>query len=85
MRRLPAPEELVAAYWHKLTRSIESGGVPQSKTDALNGHWRSRPPFGMRHRSAALRNRRHLPATQGAARGKVTTALKPRAQSNSNS
>ena len=64
MRRFPDREELVAAYWQKLTKSIESGGAPpQFKRRAMNGHLRSRPSRDsgrVRQRSAALRARRHL-------------------------
>jgi hypothetical protein len=69
MRRFPNREELVAAYWQKLTRSIESGGVPlHSKTQAINGRLRSRPRLGMRQRSAALREGKHLPRIRGLVR-----------------
>jgi len=69
MRRIPDPEELVAAYWQKLASSVESGGgSPHSKTQALNGRLRSRPSRvngRVRQRSAALRNGRHLSQTNG--------------------
>lgn len=69
MKRFPDREELVAAYWQKLTRSIESGGkLPQSKTQAMDGRLRSRPsPDGgrVRQRSVALRHRKHLREIRG--------------------
>ena len=66
MRRFPGREELVAAYWQKLTRSIERGGAPPySKTKAMNGRPRSRSRLGARERSAALRNGKHVPEMGG--------------------
>ena len=65
MRRFPDREELVAAYWQKLTKSIENSGAPtQFKRQAMNGRLRSRRPRDggrVRQRSAALRAGRHLP------------------------
>jgi len=65
MRRFPDREELVAAYWQKLTKSIDnSGAPPRYKTQAMNGRLRSRRPRDggrVRQRSAALRAGRHLP------------------------
>ena len=67
MRRFSDPEELVAAYWQKLAGSIESGGAPpHPKTQAMNGRSRSRPHLGMRQRSAALGNGKHLSETKHA-------------------
>ena len=44
MKRFPDREELVAAYWQKLTSTIESGEMPpHAKTQAMNGRLRSRP------------------------------------------
>ena len=44
MKRFPDREELVAAYWRKLTSAIESDEVPpHAKTPAMNGRLRSRP------------------------------------------
>lgn len=87
MRHFPDPEELVAAYWRKLARSVESGGAtPHSKTQTTNGRLQSRLSRDggrMRQRSAALRNGKHSPATHSARRGKVTTALRQRTHSNS--
>jgi len=69
MRRFPDREELVAAYWQKLTRSIERGGAPpRSKAQVINGRLRSRTRFGARQRSAALRAGKHLPGVGGAIR-----------------
>jgi hypothetical protein len=86
MKRFPDREELVAAYWQKLTSMIKRGGAPpRYKTQAMNGRLRSGPRLGMRQRSGALRNGKSLPATHEAARGKVTSALGPRFRSNSNS
>jgi hypothetical protein len=69
MRRFPDREELVAAYWQKLASSIESGGAPpHSRTQATNGRLRSRPRLGVRQRSAALRNGKHLSGMHGAIR-----------------
>jgi hypothetical protein len=66
MKRLPDREELVAAYWQKLTSTIESGRVPpHAKTQAMNGRLRSRPRLGVRQRPAALRHRKHLPEIRG--------------------
>ena len=65
MKRFPDREELVAAYWQKLTRSIKRGEAPQRfETQAMNGRLRSRPSRDggrVRQRSAALRAGRHLP------------------------
>jgi hypothetical protein len=65
MRRFPDREELVAAYWRKLTRSIKRGGATQRyKTQAMNGRLRSRPSREggrVRQPSAALRAGKHLP------------------------
>jgi hypothetical protein len=65
MKRFPDREELVAAYWQKLTKSIENSGAPtQFKRQAMNGRLRSRRPRDggrVRQRSAALRAGRHLP------------------------
>jgi hypothetical protein len=64
MRRFPDREELVAAYWQKLTRSIKRGGAPpRYKTQAMKGRLRSRPSRDggrMRQRSSTLRAGRHL-------------------------
>lgn len=69
MRRFPDREELVAAYWQKLTSSIKSGGAPpRSKTQEMNGRLRSRRRFGVRQRSAALRAGKHLPGMRGPVR-----------------
>jgi hypothetical protein len=69
MRRFPDREELVAAYWQKLTRSIERGGAPpRSKAQVINGRLRSRTRFGARQRSAALRAGKHLPGIRGPVR-----------------
>jgi hypothetical protein len=66
MKRFPDREELVAAYWQKLTSMIESGGVPpHAKTQAINGRLRSRRRLGMRQRPVALRHRKHLPEIPG--------------------
>ena len=65
MKKFPDREELVAAYWQKLTKSIENGGAPpQFKRQAKNAHLRSRPSRDggrVRQRSAAVRAGRHLP------------------------
>jgi hypothetical protein len=58
MRSFQDPEELVAAYWHKLASSIERAGA-RSKTQAVNGRLQSRSSHDsgrVRQRSAALRN-----------------------------
>jgi hypothetical protein len=69
MRRFPDREELVAAYWQKLTSSVERGGAPpRSKAQAMNGRLRSRPRFGVRQRSATLRDRKHPPGIRGPVR-----------------
>ena len=69
MKRFPDREELVAAYWQKLTSAIESVGAPRhSKTQAMNLRLRSRPRIGVRQRSAALRAGRYLPAIRGPVR-----------------
>jgi hypothetical protein len=69
MRRFPDPKELVAAYWEKLTSSIERDGTPaRSKAQALNGRLRSRSRFGMRQRPAALRAGKRLPGMRGPVR-----------------
>jgi len=69
MKRFPDREELVAAYWQKLTRSIESGGAPsQFKTQAMNGRlrsWPSRDGGRVRQRPAALRHRKRLSEIRG--------------------
>jgi hypothetical protein len=69
MKRFPDREELVAAYWQKLTSMIESGGVPpHAKTQAINGRLRSRPSRDggrVRQRPVALRHRKHLPEIPG--------------------
>jgi hypothetical protein len=68
MKRFPDREELVAAYWQKLTRSIKRGGAPQRyKTQAMNRRLRSRPRRDggrARQRSAGLRAGRHLPGVR---------------------
>lgn len=59
MRSLPLPEELVAAYWRKLTRSIENSGArPRFKIRGLNGHLQSR--VGIRRGSEDVRNGKRL-------------------------
>ncbi len=66
MKRFPDREELVAAYWQKLTSTIESGGLPpHAKTQAMNGRLRSRSRLGVRQRPVALRHRKHLPEIRG--------------------
>lgn len=66
MKRFPDREELVAAYWQKLTKTIESGRVqPHAKTRVMNGRLRSRPPLGVRQRPVALRHRKHLREIRG--------------------
>ncbi len=61
MKRFPDREELVAAYWQKLTSTIESGQVPpHAETQAMNGRLRSRPRLGVQQRPAALRHRKRL-------------------------
>jgi hypothetical protein len=66
MKRFPNREELVAAYWQKLTNTIESGGVqPQAKTQVMNGRLRSRSQLGVRQRPLALRHRKHLREIRG--------------------
>jgi len=68
MRNLPMPEELVAAYWRKLTRSIENRGAkPPLKVHILNGRLQSRARLGMSQRPGPLRNGKSLPATQAIA------------------
>ena len=66
MKRFPDREELVAAYWQKLTSTIESGEVPpHAKTQAMNGRLRSRPRLGVQQRPAALRHRKRLSEIRG--------------------
>jgi hypothetical protein len=69
MKRFPDREELVAAYWQKLTNTIESGGVqPHAKTQVMNGRLRSRPSRDggrVRPRPVALRHRKHLREIRG--------------------
>jgi hypothetical protein len=66
MKRFPNREELVAAYWQKLTKSIESGGAsPRVKTEPMNGRLRSRPRLEVRQRPVALRHRKHLRKIRG--------------------
>jgi hypothetical protein len=66
MKRFPDREELVAAYWQKLTNTIENGGVqPHAKTQAMNRRLRSRAHLGLRQRPVALRHRKHLREIRG--------------------
>jgi hypothetical protein len=66
MKRFPDREELVAAYWQKLTSTIERGEVqPHAKTQAMNGRLRSRPRLGVQQRPAALRHRKRQSEIRG--------------------
>ena len=66
MKRFPDREELVAAYWQKLTKTIKRGGAPpRHKTQAINGRLLSRSHLGVRQRPVALRHRKHLREIRG--------------------
>ena len=66
MRRFPDREELVAAYWQKLTKSIDnSGASPRYKTQAMNGRLGSRPRLGVQQRPAALQHRKRQSEIRG--------------------
>jgi hypothetical protein len=66
MKRFPDREELVAAYWQKLTSTIESVGLtPRAKTQGMNKRLRSRQRLGVRQRAAVLRHRKRLSEIPG--------------------
>ena len=63
MKGFRDPEELVAAYWQKLARSVENGTSSHSKAEATNGRLRPRSSRDRRRvlpRAGVLRNGKHL-------------------------